>query len=234
MTTSTNQQERSSGSTSPSMPQTGHQHPARAGLHRDPVRDRRPSLEWGGTMTNTTVSTRNAVQRTLLIRKGPSIGTAFTLDRHDQEYVLTARLVTDEIKDCDSLEIRHGHQWRKCQVQVIGIGYGSVDVAVLRHPSRLTPSRPPEISSWHLGQRVGLLGFPFGWDQSMENLNNGYRMPFVKSGIVSAVPGSQNRTSIDAHGNHGFSGGSAPLRFDKNDSCGHYHQRAGKPRNRIT
>ncbi len=86
-------------------------------------------------------------------------------------------------------------------------------MAVLRHAKQLTPNRPLETSGrLTFGQSVAFLGFPFGWDQGAENLNNGYPMPFVKAGIVSAILGPPlSSIYLDAHGNPGFSGG--PLIF---------------------
>lgn len=158
--------------------------------------------------------TRAPIQRTLLIKRGNSLGTAFTFDRNDREYIVTARHVVDGIQGGDSIEIRHERQWKKARIEVIGVGRGRVDVTVLRHPARLTPNRSLEEGDLTLGGAVAFLGFPFGWNMGLEDLNNGYPMPFVKAGIVSAILGSPIHTIlIDAHGNRGFSGG--PLIVDE-------------------
>lgn len=152
--------------------------------------------------------TSNSLQRTLLIKRGNSLGTAFTVDRNDRQYIVTARHVVDGIQSGDSIEVRHERQWKKAQVEVIGVGTGPVDVTVLRHPARLTPNHSLEEGGLRLGGPVAFLGFPFGWNMGMEDLNNGYPIPFVKAGIVSAILESPIRTIlIDAHGNRGFSGG---------------------------
>ena len=58
------------------------------------------------------------------------------------------------------------------------------------------------------GQRVYFLGFPFGWDGGAEYINRDFPIPFVKTGIVSAIiEGTDSRIFIDGHNNKGFSGG---------------------------
>ena len=160
--------------------------------------------------------TSNSIQRTLLIKKGNSLGTAFTVDRNSRQYIVTARHVVAGVQGSDAIEIRHEGQWKNAQVEVVGVGQGPIDVTVLRHAHRLTPTLPLEPSGAGLafGQRVAFLGFPFGWNMGAENLNNGYPMPFVKAGIVSAMLGAPMHTIyLDAHGNRGFSGG--PLLFSE-------------------
>ena len=66
--------------------------------------------------------------------------------------------------------------------------------------------------SWFHSQTVAFLGFPFGWDSGAESVNNGYPVPFIKAGIISAkADGPPRRIYVDGHGNPGFSGG--PLVF---------------------
>ena len=155
----------------------------------------------------------NALQRTLCIRRGDSVGTAFTIDRNGRQYIVTARHVVDDIASDDLIAFRHQRQWVEIPVIVVGLGAGETDVAVLAHTAPLTPSHPLEASGgWFHGQSVAFLGFPYGWDSGAENVNNGFPIPFVKAGIISAhVRGTPSRIYIDAHGNRGFSGG--PLVF---------------------
>ena len=160
------------------------------------------------------IVTTNALQRTLFIKKDDSLGTAFTVDRDDRQYIVTARHVVDGIASNDVIEIRHEQQWKQAQVELVGVGDDQVDVTILTCGALMTPTHPLEPSSSGLahGQPVAFLGFPYGWDSGAERINNGYPMPFVKAGIVSAIIfGSTSRIYIDAHGNPGFSGG--PLVF---------------------
>ncbi len=167
----------------------------------------------------------NALQRTLCIKRGDNVGTAFTVDRDARQYIVTARHVVDDIAPDDSIAVRYQRRWVEVPVILVGLGAGETDVAVLAHAVPLTPSHPLEAGArtdWFHGQSVAFLGFPFGWDSGLENINNGFPIPFVKAGIISAsVPGTPSRIYIDAHGNPGFSGG--PLVFCPPDQPRMFH-----------
>ena len=64
------------------------------------------------------------------------------------------------------------------------------------------------------GQRAYFLGFPFGWTAGGQHLNRGFPFSFVKGGIVAAysMGGPVSRIFLDAHVNHGFSGGPVVFR----------------------
>ena len=162
--------------------------------------------------------TTNALQRTLFIRQGDSIGTAFTVDRGGRQYIVTARHVA---ASGGAVEIRHDQQWKLAEVDLVAVGDGQLDVTVLDPGRPLTPDHPLEPcgGGLTLGQQVAFLGFPFGWDAGGADLNNGFPLPFLKAGVVSGIlfrSASQDAVSriyVDAHGNPGFSGG--PLVFNE-------------------
>ena len=109
-----------------------------------------------------------------------------------------------------TIAVFHDNQWKNVTVDVVGIGEADVDVAVLSCPTQLAPTHPLEASFAGLtyGQTVYFLGFPFGWDSGAENINRDFPMPFVKTGIISAlIFGNPTHFFIDGHGNKGFSGG---------------------------
>ncbi|MCZ0938513.1 MAG: serine protease [Caldilineaceae bacterium] len=158
--------------------------------------------------------TSNVIHRTFHIRYGAKSGTAFAIDRSNRQYLITARHVVPDIVDDDILHIFHEKQWKMVEVKVVGTGEGGIDVAVLACLVRLAPSLPLEASVAGLtyGQDVYFLGFPFGWDAGAENINLNFPLPFVKSGIASAITfDDPAHIYVDAHGNPGFSGG--PLVF---------------------
>ena len=172
--------------------------------------------------------TTNVIQRTFHIRFGDSTGTAFAIDRDNRQYLVTARHVVENITSGNSVLIFHERQWKNISVEVIGIGAGETDVAVLACPVRLAPSHPLESSSAGLtyGQPVYFLGFPFGWDGGGEQINRDFPIPFVKAGIVSSIIfGDPSRIYVDGHNNKGFSGG--PLVFLPNSRQGAEFQVAG-------
>ena len=154
--------------------------------------------------------TSNVIHRTFHIGWGDSIGTAFAIDRASKQYLVTARHVVDGIVSGNVIKLLHEREWKDMTVNVVGIGRGEVDVAVLACSVRLSPSYPLVASGENLvyGQSISFLGYPFGWDGRGEQINRGVPMPFVKAGVVSAIKfGDVTKIYLDAHGNKGFSGG---------------------------
>ena len=161
--------------------------------------------------------TVNVMYRTFLIKWGASTGTAFTIDHEGKQYLVTARHVVEGIQSGNSIQIRHEKQWKDLPVTVVGIGKGKdLDVAVLACSTPLSPTFPLVASGANLiyGQSVLFLGYPFGLELEGEiSLNRGIPAPYVKAGIVSAMPeGDVTKLYLDAHNNEGFSGG--PVVFD--------------------
>ena len=154
--------------------------------------------------------TANAIQRTFHIKRGDASGTAFAIDRASRQYSVTARHVVDGIIPGDTIAVFHESQWKNVTVDVVGIGEADADAAVLSCPTQLAPTYPLEASATGLayGQTVYFLGFPFGWDGGGENIHRDSPIPFVKTGIISAlIFGNPTHFFIDGHGNKGFSGG---------------------------
>ena len=160
--------------------------------------------------------TSNIIRRTFHIRWKNSTGTGFTVDHGSKQYLLTAHHVVDGIKSGDAIKIFHDNAWRDLVVDVVGIGKGEVDVAVLACSVQLSGSLllVPSAANLFYGQPVQFLGYPFGWDSGGENVNRGIPLPFVKAGIISALDfgGDVKRIFLDAHVNKGFSGG--PVVFE--------------------
>lgn len=98
-----------------------------------------------------------------------------------------------------------------------GLGQGETDIAVLSGSLQMSPQIPLSADAGGIGfgQQVYFLGFPFGWDGAAEYINRNFPIPFVKSGVLSAIlRGDTTKLYIDAHANEGFSGG--PLVFVPN------------------
>ena len=82
--------------------------------------------------------TSNVIQRVFKIRRGESQGTAFTIDRAGRQYLVTARHVIESVS-VGSLSIWHEEQWKALAVNVVGVGEGEVDVAVLAPLFQISP-----------------------------------------------------------------------------------------------
>ena len=161
--------------------------------------------------------TANVIHRTFHILRATSRGTAFTLDRGGRQYLVTARHVVEGIVSGESISILHGERWDTVYIEVVGIGKGDVDVAVLSCPQQLSPMHPLEPTSAGLvyGQQAYFLGFPFGWDGGGASINHDRPLPFVKAGVISAlgITDPIKMIYIDSHVNAGFSGG--PVVFSR-------------------
>ena len=156
------------------------------------------------------VITSNIIHRTFRIGWNNSTGTSFTIDHGSKQYLVTARHVVEGIESDKAIKIFHDKEWKDLDVNVVGIGKGEVDVAVLSCSIRLSPSLPlvAATGGYTLGQPVSFLGYPFGWDSGGEEINRGVPMPLVKAGVISGLQlGDVSKILLDAHVNQGFSGG---------------------------
>ena len=154
--------------------------------------------------------TTNAIFRTFQIKWKDNVGTAFTIDHAQRQYLVTARHVVEGIAADESIGIYYDNEWKVLPVKVVGIGTDEIDITVLTCSTLLSPSYPLRATTEGLayGQQVSILGYPFGWRVGGEEINRGVPLPFVKSGIVSAMEfGKVSRIFLDVHGNRGFSGG---------------------------
>ena len=154
--------------------------------------------------------TANAINRILHIGRADSQGTAFTVDHGGKQYLVTARHVVEGIASGERISVAHQEQEELIEINVVGVGEGAVDVAVLACQQQLSPMHPLEPTTVGLvyGQQAYFLGFPFGWDAGGEHMNHGLPLPFVKAGVISAwTNGTVKRIYIDSHVNEGFSGG---------------------------
>ena len=155
------------------------------------------------------IPTTNIVQKTFLIRQGNSLGTAFAIEVDGREYLITARHVIPDT--LEPIDILHDEKWKQLPVTGIYHHHGKPDVAAITLGRQLAPRYSVDLFSSEtiIGQDIAFLGFPFGWNNTQYDFNNGYPIPFVKAAVISAFS-SKNQTSVvylDAHNNAGFSGG---------------------------
>ena len=157
--------------------------------------------------------TNNVIQRVFHISVGDNHGTAFALDHLEKQYLVTARHVLGN-SALESISIFHGDRWKQMPVNIVGIGDGDGDIAVLAPCSQLAPTLPLEATTKGIivGQRVYFLGFPLGMMGRADKINNNFPIPLVKSGVLSGLRGTPLwELLVDGHNNPGFSGG--PLVF---------------------
>jgi trypsin-like peptidase len=165
-------------------------------------------------IAETNLLTFNVYDRVFFVH-GLEYGTAFTLDYDKRQYLVTARHIIGPSPDRTSIQLFHDKQWKPFNTQVVGIGTGEIDVAVLAPSIQLSPEHKlePSVGGFLLGQDMFFAGYPFKmWADGGEHMY-GRPLPFVKKGILSAFE-TLSETKIlwvDAINNEGFSGG--PLVF---------------------
>ena len=153
--------------------------------------------------------TTNTLQKTFLIKQGNHTGTAFAVEVEGKQYLATAKHVVPDPSEIP--KILHEETWKDLPVNGIHHHSGEPDIAVITLNQQIAPGHPVDLSlsGISLGQNVTILGFPFGWNYTQYDINNGYPMPFVKSATFSAFTPKAELTTIilDGHSNSGFSGG---------------------------
>lgn len=162
--------------------------------------------------------TANVISRTFHIKFASGIGTCFTIDIDNKQYIVTAKHVVETFKDGDTIEILFNGNWNKLNTRLIGhskvsdVSVLAIDLTIGGHPL------PATADGLAYGQDLYFLGFPYGLKSEIGSLNRDFPLPLVKKGIFSAMffdqPGKY--FLIDGHNNPGFSGG--PVVFKKNNS----------------
>ena len=160
--------------------------------------------------------TSNVIQRTFQLRCGEDLGTCFTIDVDDKQYLCTAKHCLDNFRG-NSIELFHEEQWKTLEVELVGFGSNDTDICVLSTKIQLSPSYrlPPTMDGIALGQDAYFLGFPYGIQIEVGDINQHFPLPLVKRATVSAIQRFQEQTImfLDGHNNPGFSGG--PIVFTK-------------------
>lgn len=152
--------------------------------------------------------------RILRLKVGNALGSAFTVEVDGKQYVITARHLLEGFGSEGEIELWLDNRWSKARARAIYPSREVVDIAALDLGRPVTISFPLEPSSGGLtlGQQVYFLGYPQGLGVSRsEPPPPGFGdLPFLKSGIVSAIDDRNPEASIlylDGQNNPGFSGG---------------------------
>ena len=162
----------------------------------------------------------NILTRVLHLKVGDKIGTAFTVEVDNKQYLVTAKHLTGD-QEIEELEIwRKG--WRKINIAVVGFGIDREDIIVFAADRILTQTLPVEVGSGGItvGQNVRFLGFPLGISMDFMEEQGGTRLPLVKGGILSGMK-FEDRVSwllVDGHNNRGFSSGPVVFRSPSDKS----------------
>lgn len=160
----------------------------------------------------------NLMKTVFLIKSKNGIGTAFTIYKDNQEYIVTAKHITKNSDDiyifCNNTWINLGKNIRESLI---------ADIAVIKAPIRLVNDITPlELNNDGIiySQDVYFLGFPYGMFNDAGDILGGRPLAFIKKGILSAIHSKREGMGtiffIDGHNNKGFSGG--PVVFKNIDN----------------
>jgi hypothetical protein len=154
----------------------------------------------------------NIMCRVYELAYGQDQGTGFTVEVDGRQYIVTAKHLFPGTNQLAEVAIRHDKQWETMTVNILRST--DADVAVLVPPLVLTTTHYPikyGMEGAIFGQEVYFLGFPYGMYTDIPNeMNNGFPMPFIKRGTLSAMsqePGGHMVIFVDGINNPGFSGG---------------------------
>ncbi len=170
-----------------------------------------------GVAAQAQVPTSNVLYRVLRIRTAGSTGSAFTIEVDGKQYLITARHLLKDFGNEGEVELWIAGRWSKVRVRAIYPSKEVVDVAALDlgRPVTITLPLEPSSGGLTLGQQVYFLGYPYGLGTtSSAPAPPGFgELPFLKSGIVSALDDRDPEASIlylDGQNNPGRDPGAAP------------------------
>jgi S1-C subfamily serine protease len=141
---------------------------------------------------------------------GVQQGTGFIVDQNNVVFVITAKHVVEHVSVGSKLEIALRH-WRGSLLVHAKRDYGDVCAILVDVNNIFAPFECVfDIGGLLFAQEVFLIGFPFGWEQSVTIEGKKELNPFVKKAIFSNM-GDGDTFYVDTRVNPGFSG--APVVF---------------------
>ena len=129
------------------------------------------------------------IQRTFHIAHGDSIGTGFTIDVDGRQYLATARHVISDLESNSEIGVLRNGEWQQSAIGAVWHSPTGADVSLISLQHQLSPPYPikhvgPE-NNFYLSQQIFFLGFPYGMHMEAGQVNDGFPVPFVKTGIVA-------------------------------------------------
>lgn len=167
------------------------------------------------------VPTTNVIYRVLRIKTATDTGSAFTIEVDGKQYLITARHLLEGFGSEGEVDLWMEERWSRVHARAIYPAKEAVDIAALDLDRPVTVTFPlePSAGGLTLGQQVYFLGYPYGMGTQGPAPPGFGEIPFLKSGIISAIDGRDpeaNLLYLDGHNNPGFSGG--PIVFWHSES----------------
>ena len=148
--------------------------------------------------------------RTLMIRHGDQVATAFAYDRNGRQYIVSARHVLEAFGEAATLGVMHDGVFKSLQARLVGHADNGIDVSVVAADDwavKIPDEKFNNSAGVYYSQEVYFLGFPFGLYGNLGEIFNLFPHPFVKRAIVSSLGSPQAPMFLDGINNEGFSGG---------------------------
>jgi hypothetical protein len=153
----------------------------------------------------------NVLTRVFRIYSGSKTGTAFTIERGQRQYLVSASHIFEGVEIVNEVNIFHENRWKKLPVKVVFNSMEKGDTIVFSLEGDISPRHPVEYGTGNvmLGSWAYFLGFPLGMYTDAGKLNNEFPFPFIKAGLISSIRFDTciNTIYLDGHNNKGFSGG---------------------------
>jgi hypothetical protein len=157
----------------------------------------------------------NIIQRIFYIKYINYLGTGFTFERDNKQFLITARHIFpfSEYGQDVKFSIMHNNNWKELDSKIFIHNNPSVDIVALQLPHDISPRNKIDYGQSHffLSQDAFFLGFPLGnYMEDVKYINNGYPVPFIKKAIFATIPIEKSEVKLfylDGINNPGFSGG---------------------------
>lgn len=135
------------------------------------------------------------------------------------QYIATARHTIPDVRNNQEVYVgfRKDNEWKQIKCIAYTHNNEDLDIILLRlvDTQHIKPNYNVPLSSKGMlaSQQAFFLGFPFGLNAASESINEGFPIPFIKVGIISAISSAYRKGYfyLDGHNNKGFSGG--PVAF---------------------
>jgi len=151
----------------------------------------------------------NIIQRVLFVRYRDNVGTGFTIEKEDKQYLVSAKHVFPGLTQPDEISVFKDGDWRKITVDPLFCKDNDIDIVAFDIGDKIiTPNNEVQIGTggdFFASQDAYFLGFPYGLSTDSGEINNKYPFPFIKKCIISAF--NKQTIYLDGHNNRGFSGG---------------------------
>jgi hypothetical protein len=107
--------------------------------------------------------TSNVLHRVFRVQHNNKTGSAYTIEKGDQQYLVSASHVFEGENELDSIRVYHDNRWKTVPVEVIRNWTGDGDTIVFRLNSDLSPRLPVAYTTpgLILGSWAYFLGFPY-------------------------------------------------------------------------